>query len=1058
MKFFLLFGCIGCIIGVVLAQADFDPCLEGNYRLLDEPDRSTGYDSTGLSKRCDRTLQKGWYMFVSGAGSYVPESCPKESHCGTTNPIWMDGPHPPRDGFIYPRTAYASVAGICNAVPIDMEVKMCNEGPVYHLQPTKTCDMAYCAGSEVECPAGTGSPTGFTPCDKDIPPRPKKPSLTMDVVNDKIEFRCYLDDNTQSNKIHRVEWFTNRQKIYYQDIQYGYEYATLTENQLRFNGETPMGKILYCKVRARYTHKSIYGAKASSPGYYMGIKITGIDEERKEVDVSEDAQTQYLELTSTIPIVCNSLYFSMLSDKEQRKQCKVTVTVENSNDANDNGRNKLKCPDGRVIEQIKFGTCGATFTPDNWQITQRIAIKATRDFMYDGVRVKFIDFSPIKSLVQEIWNGYQLPSFQVKAEDFQDKKAMCKSQNDPHMTTFDGHYYHNFYEGEFVLYRNTNPDFPFEVHAFYKRCNNFATCNCAIAARAGDDVIIVDRCNTINGVSVWGTNDVKDYNYLRTKVATNWDEIITPGFKIFRKSNGNTYEIHFPHGAYVRIQLAHGNKYGQFLNAYVYPSPDDIDNTIGLCGIYNKNKTDDLTLRNGRVYTGKGSNHGGQPKPFSVEWRVREDESLYNGRAPNQPPYQQYEYCDCIKIKGAADQLQCNMNSDVERCQIVGTDITSQKLTEHLFKKTQPSDKDDDDDAAFTFDEDFEGDMPEWPTPGGWTEEEARKFCEDFLLQSSAFQQCVNANVTDDLEEQDDIDTCMTDILLADNTDWANAALEGFKEKCENEAKKAADTFIDNRPAVELCLNDCSGKGKCEQGECDCNNGWTGADCSQDANLPPTALFIPREGKCDIRSRPCKDVVIYGDGFLQKSNLKCRIQRVKIEDGSFEAVGSPLTVQADFESFAEVSCPFETARRKKRSSDNSTDSASEGYTLSVSNDGSTFSNPMLYVRYDGRCQNCTANGACYMQPGSCMIQGYCFATNDMNPDNECQICDPSNTDSSWSRSPTCPQAQTDSLPSWAGPIMGAMAVLVIVLGVGAAFLYIKINKKKSKVDTFKDQE
>jgi hypothetical protein len=47
------------------------------------------------------------------------------------------------------------------------------------------------------------------------------------------------------------------------------------------------------------------------------------------------------------------------------------------------------------------------------------------------------------------------------------------------------------WEGEFVLYRHTA--LPYSVHAFYKRCGR-ASCNCAVAVKACDDVIVIDRC------------------------------------------------------------------------------------------------------------------------------------------------------------------------------------------------------------------------------------------------------------------------------------------------------------------------------------------------------------------------------------------------------------------------------------------------------------------------------------------------------------------------------------------------------------------------------------
>ena len=73
----------------------------------------------------------------------------------------------------------------------------------------------------------------------------------------------------------------------------------------------------------------------------------------------------------------------------------------------------IKCPNGKVIPQIKFGSCGVELRPDNWQETHYVQIKATRDFKYDGARARFVNFDPILSLVHPIWTGYKLPTFEV---------------------------------------------------------------------------------------------------------------------------------------------------------------------------------------------------------------------------------------------------------------------------------------------------------------------------------------------------------------------------------------------------------------------------------------------------------------------------------------------------------------------------------------------------------------------------------------------------------------------------------------------------------------------
>jgi hypothetical protein len=41
----------------------------------------------------------------------------------------------------------------------------------------------------------------------------------------------------------------------------------------------------------------------------------------------------------------------------------------------------------------------------------------------------------------------------------------------------------------------------------------------------------------------------------------------------------------------------------------------------GLCGTFNEDVADDLTLPNGTIYAGDGSELQGQPRPFIQAWR-----------------------------------------------------------------------------------------------------------------------------------------------------------------------------------------------------------------------------------------------------------------------------------------------------------------------------------------------------------------------------------------------------------------------------------------------------
>lgn len=67
-----------------------DPCLQYNYKELDNFRRSVGYNKT--STICDAFLKPGWYRPVSKAGIMMPTECPvNDLACGAYYPIWMNG-------------------------------------------------------------------------------------------------------------------------------------------------------------------------------------------------------------------------------------------------------------------------------------------------------------------------------------------------------------------------------------------------------------------------------------------------------------------------------------------------------------------------------------------------------------------------------------------------------------------------------------------------------------------------------------------------------------------------------------------------------------------------------------------------------------------------------------------------------------------------------------------------------------------------------------------------------------------------------------------------------
>ena len=62
-------------------------------------------------------------------------------------------------------------------------------------------------------------------------------------------------------------------------------------------------------------------------------------------------------------------------------------------------------------------------------------------------------------------------------------------------------------------------------------------------------------------------------------------------------------------------------------------------------------------------------------------------------------------------------------------------------------------------------------------------------------------------------------------------------------------------------------------------GDCTCNTGYYGDDCSINLSTPPSVEEIP-DFLCDLLKSDCRTVVVNGDGFLQIDSLVWRVQKL----------------------------------------------------------------------------------------------------------------------------------------------------------------------------------
>ena len=126
-------------------------CSNATYKEINEPRRSIkSVWQQGQLPLCDRNLRSGWYRFRSDAGGKVmmPETTVPEYHCGTHDPIWLNGSHPTvAEGNVVRQACINSFDVVCDDT-IDINVTNCGDYYVYYLRRTFYCAVAYCAGEK----------------------------------------------------------------------------------------------------------------------------------------------------------------------------------------------------------------------------------------------------------------------------------------------------------------------------------------------------------------------------------------------------------------------------------------------------------------------------------------------------------------------------------------------------------------------------------------------------------------------------------------------------------------------------------------------------------------------------------------------------------------------------------------------------------------------------------------------------------------------------------------------------------------------------------------------
>ncbi|XP_066919364.1 von Willebrand factor D and EGF domain-containing protein-like [Clytia hemisphaerica] len=1008
MAYFLLWMTLcSTILSFYSLTAQENPCSPEVHDVFDSStihQRSTGNIAPRDSKSliCDISINhQVWHRFISPAGSEMPTTCPPSFACGTRYPVWLNDTHPTSYNQATNVKACINVEGVCCLEEIQIQAARCRDNVknedffVYKLaQLTWACPVGYCIGKEVRCPTGQTSATGFTPCHDEFPKQRSLPKVRVDVHNSRIRFTCDFEIETiRANNRYNVTWYsttgTAAPKILKVDpLENNQTKSYLkNENTLRTAGNERafcLNQNIFCEVRSFFAGSEDKSDLKRSNVFYAGIKVSPTN-----IIISEKGPTQNVTLTSTVPIVCN----------HGSTTCGVNIRIEKNE------------------TQAMTTLCSLRFKPGDKTKTMNVA--ATKDFIDDNDRSLKIKFNiPRHANPLDWFCTSPIPEITVTAKDAPTRQ--CRSTGDPYINTFDGTWFPHYKVGDYVLV--TSKARLFEVHARAFECQRSVSCNCGVAAREGDDVMVVDMCQNTKPPIVKFASTV----------------LPQEGSIIERGPDGKTFILNFPSGA--RVTFVYRNPSSDII---VSLPPDDYQNTRGLCGTWNGNTNDDFTSASGHVVDLQGSSvwlsrNRERMDNFTESYRFKDfsRESLFyyqGAKVKSCTATRIPSYCSC---KGDGDfltddsEFQCDNSGLVNRPKY---QVNGQKYAELVFtghehcgkrRRRRRSAEENDRNVIIMPDEDPSSSIydfnppqittppPTFPTSSGITQQQAEQSCERALRDSTSGRACLRILPTLDITPF--MQQCIEDTkVLDDSRTSIISAVAAMMEECEEETLRnvalwTADDDGNLQPPQAvgdaLCPSDCSGNGRCVNSTCVCDAGFLSVDCSINEGDPPVLEKVASDGLCDIRKQDCLRARVIGRNYVESDKLACRTKKLKVESNLLikeSTTSSFVTSRSDMLTFRDLSCEIPGQHLPLVDLDFSSTQSGRpvgGVSIQLSNDGETFSNESSnYIAYDSKCVECNSSTDCRWKVDSCRVNNYCLAVDEPHFMDWCQICRGNNT-------------------------------------------------------------
>ncbi|CAH3035734.1 unnamed protein product [Porites lobata] len=818
-----------------------------------------------------------------------------------------------------------------------------------------------------------------TPFDEDFLGKPTVTYVTLDPGTAAVTLKCEVPINRNvrlwKNVTYQIVWYSKDEHLKTDDFC-----GTLPPDIKEYDSPCPgkplvsflkgmdysLNSLISCNVTARYTTSPLNTwcvPKSVQEPFFAGLKVSPNRLEVKECSLDIITFT----ITPTIPVSASEL--------QKDKYLKISFWSS----------------DGIEIDS---DDCEVELK-DLQPITVRVIARCTTTEQSPTVDKSIIP--TIESGHSSFWNrDSHLSSVAVSVETNSENIHTCKTYTDPHYSPLP--FFDNasgrwgsrssfafMEQGDFILYRNSERNF--EVHTRLWSCGGSATCNCGVVLRDHNDVIEFTCCNQDLVYS--------DVTPLIAKLRSK--KRLAPGILITQTIPGSNsqYLVTFPSGVKAKI-----TRHALGIDVLLQTTrARHFANESGLCVSSNPRNGNQFRIKTGQSYFDT------LPPPVL--------DTAVDCKVP----------CACYR-KGEAGRTECQRELPVHFPNIMDQGGTPVILTgeNNVDGRRKRSIKYTDD----LTDEDFElfklhagskrsnRHKRASPPKAKFSKENATQYCTKRLSDTEIGKLC--ANLGANLQEL--VDSCAVDLELTGETAFAISVASLLMNECgeiagrnlsyylnaSNEEKPEVPSYLTNI-IKKLCPNDCTFNGRCVNGSCICNEGYTANDCAIPIYQIPQISMLQGNGLCDRRQRPCRKVTVMGTGFVNSTNMTCHITKFKVVNSSWTPNNTEIRLPGTMTDLALTECRLpELPVTPGHYHEKIGGTPAAGLMISLSNDGEHKSaKNVTFISYDSACLSCNVSTGCVLKGNSCLINRYCFAPNETNPNDLCYQCLPDISKSRWTK-------------------------------------------------------